>query len=144
MKNAEKKELARGLFLKSSLNRKQIADQVRVTEKTLRNWIEKEDWETLKDSMMITRPQLLQDAMAQLKAINKKIREELNNVPTKELSDAKGVIRKEIEIFSNQPLHRYIEVFEEYIDWLAKNDPDKLSEFAQSSQAFINDLSKIK
>lgn len=144
MKNAEKKELARGLYVKSSLNRKQIASTVNVTEKTLRNWIELDDWDLMKDSAQITRPQLLQEAYSQLKAINQKIKDDFGNVPTKELSDAKAVIRKEIEAFTTQPIHRYIEVFEEFIDFLSKNNPAILAEFATASQNFILQISKSK
>lgn len=142
MRNAEKKEVARGLFVKSTFNRKEIALHVGVTEKTLRNWIDEGNWEEMKDSLQITRPQLLKDAYAQLNAINRKIETEMGNIPTKDLSDAKAVIRKEIEAFSTQPIHKYIEVFEESIDFLSKHDPSKIADFAEWSQEFINQLSK--
>lgn len=144
MKNAEKKELARSLYTKSQLNRKQIAVQVGTTEKTLRKWIDEENWDAIKDSLQITRPQLLQESYQQLAAINKKIKEELGGVPNKELSDAKGVIRKEIEAFSVQPLYKYIEVFEEFIDFLSKNEPSLINPFTDASQNFINQISKSK
>jgi hypothetical protein len=144
MNNAEKKNLAKTLFVKSTMNRKQIAAQVSVTEKTLRSWIELDNWEDLKNSQTITRSQLLQDAYNQLRAINQKIETELNGVPTKELSDAKGVIRKEIEHFSHQPIYKYVEVFEEFIEHLAKNAPVELTKFAELSQNFIAQLSKRK
>lgn len=142
MKNAEKKEVARGLYVKSTFTRKEIALHVGVTEKTLRNWIEEGNWDAMRDSLQITRPQLLKDAYAQLNAINRHIEEKLNNIPTKEFSDSKAVIRKEIEAFSTQPIHKYIEVFEESIDFLSKNHPSKIAEFAEWSQEFINQLSK--
>ncbi len=144
MKNVEKKEIARGLFIKSLFNRKEIAKHVDVTEKTLRGWIEDGEWETMKDAMQITRPRLLQDAYAQLNAINRRIENDLNNIPTKELSDAKGVIRKEIETFSFQPIHKYIEVFEEFLEYVSKNQPDKIYDFAMLSQSFINQLKKSR
>jgi predicted transcriptional regulator len=144
MKNADKKILAKNLFVKSSMNRKEIALQVGVTEKTLRNWVELDNWEELKDAQTITRAQLLQDAYNQLKAINKKIEEDFNGIPSKELSDAKGVIRKEIEHFSKQPIYQYIEVFEEFIDYLVKNHPKQTTEFAKLSGEFINEISKRK
>lgn len=144
MKNAEKKELAKNLYIKSGFNRKEIASQVGTTEKTLRNWIEEGEWDKMKDSLLITRPQLLQDAYAQLNAINRKIESELGGIPTKDLSDAKGAIRREIELFSDQPIHKYIEVFEEFFGFLSKNDPKKIVEFADLSQAFIAQIIKRK
>ena len=144
MKNADKKNLAKNLFVKSSMNRKEIAAQVEVTEKTLRNWIELDNWEDIKNSQTITRSQLLQDSYNQLRRINEIIEEKHNGVPTKELSDAKGVIRKEIEHFSHQPIYKYVECFEEFIDFLSKNNPAKMNEWAELSQSFIAELSKRK
>jgi hypothetical protein len=144
MKNAEKKDLARNLYVKSDFNRKEIAAQVGTTEKTLRKWIEESDWDKMKDSIQITRPKLLQDAYNQLNAINRKIETELFGIPTKELSDAKGTIRREIEVFSDQPIHKYIEVFEEFIGYLSKTTPAKVVEFAELSQGFINQLNKSR
>lgn len=142
MKLADKKHLAQSLYVKSELSRKAIAEQVNITEKTLRKWIELGEWDKMKDAMQITRPQLLQEAYAQLQAINQIIREEHNNVPPKDLSDAKGVIRKEIEAFSSNPIHRYIECFEDFIDYLSKNQPGQLRTFASLSMEFINELQR--
>ena len=76
MKPVDKKNLARSLFLGGTLNRKQIAAQVGCTEKSLRRWIDQEDWEALKEATSITKGELLKDAYKQLKAINKVIEEE--------------------------------------------------------------------
>jgi len=142
MNNAEKKELARNLYVKSDFNRKEIAAQVGTTEKTLRRWIEEGEWDKTKDALQITRPKLLQDAYAQLNAINRHVEENLGGIPTKDLSDAKAILRKEIEVFDFQPIHKYIEVFEDFIQYLSKNEPAKVSEFATLSQRFINQLNR--
>lgn len=137
MKIAEKKIVAQGLFTRSTMTRKEIASTVDVTEKTLRGWIGDGNWEQMRDAMQITKPKLLNDAYRQLAAINKKIDEELGGVPNKELSDAKATIRKEIEKFETSPIHIFVEVFEELIDFLSKNDPEKLQEFTMITQRFL-------
>lgn len=137
MKIAEKKIVAQGLFTRSTMTRKEIASTVDVTEKTLRGWIVDGNWEQMRDAMQITKPKLLNDAYRQLAAINKKIDEELGGVPNKELSDAKATIRKEIEKFETSPIHIFVEVFEELIDFLSKNDPEKLQEFTMITQRFL-------
>ncbi len=144
MRNAEKKNFAQGLFVKSDLNRKEIATQVGVTEKTLRKWIDDGGWQELKDVQSITRSQLLIDAYKQLAAINKKINDEHEGVPTKELSDAKGVIRKEIETLSDNPLYLYVEVFENFTDWMARNHPKHLKDLARLSYDFVQEVAKKK
>lgn len=142
MKMSEKKNLAQSLYVKSDFTRKQIAANAEVTEKTLRKWINDGDWDKMKDALQVTRPQLLVEAYAQLKAVNEKIRTDFGNVPTKDLSDAKGVLRKEIETLSSQPIHKYIEVFEDFIQFLSKSQPKELSKWASLSQSFINELVK--
>ena len=140
MTNKEKKQLAYSLFIKSSFNRKEIAKQVGCTEKTLRNWIEKEDWQSIKEAQTLTRSKLLQDAYSQLKAINEKINDDFGGIPNKELSDAKAVIRKEIEALSNHPLHLYVEVFTEFLDWVNENEPKDVQKIVALSDGFINNI----
>ncbi|MCT4559814.1 MAG: hypothetical protein N4A41_00400 [Crocinitomicaceae bacterium] len=144
MTNAEKKQFAKTLYLAGQLNRKQIAQQVKIAEKTLRNWIEEGQWEENKAIMGVTRQQLLQDAYSQLKAINEIIRTEHNGIPTKDLSDAKAVIRKEIEAFSNNPLHVYIEVFEEFLQWASKVYPKDIKRINVLQMEFLEETSKRK
>lgn len=144
MKMADKKERARAFFVKSTLNRKEIAEAVGVTEKTLRNWIESENWQEEKDSQSITRMQLLQESYRQLKAINDDIRDNYNGVPSKNLADAKAMIRKEIDSLSRQPIYRYVEVFEEFLIFVSKNNPPLVEPFSKVSMNFISELQKEK
>lgn len=142
MTRTEKKQLACSLYVKSGLTRKMIAKQVGCTEKTLRGWIELEEWDKLKDAQSLTRASLLADAYNQLKAINKEIEEKHNGVPDKKLSDAKGIIRKEIEVLSDAPVHRYIEVMSEFIEHVAKNKPGILHQMIEVTDGFINSISE--
>jgi hypothetical protein len=144
MTNKEKQNLARSLFVKSSLTRKQIAIQVVCTEKTLRSWIIKFEWEKERETQTITRVSLLKDAYAQLGAINKDIFENHNGVPNKALSDAKATIRKEIEFLSSNPLHIYIEVFTEFTDWVATEHGSEMLEMLGLTDEFINHLATKK
>ena len=140
----EKKLTARSLFLKSDLSRKEIARIAGVTEKTLRRWIKDENWEELKAVESITRKQLLQDAYRQLKRINDYIENELDGIPNKEMSDAKAIIRKEIESLSDSPLHIYIEVSEELIHHVQMNHPDMVKSITGILSEFIESKAKEK
>ena len=120
--------------------RKDIAAQVGVTEKTLRNWIDKGDWDAMKDAETITRSKLLQDSYKQLAAINNKINVDFGGIPDKQLSDAKGVIRKEIEALSEMPLHKYIEVVTDLLDWVKTNQPEKVMDAVDITDGFVQHL----
>ncbi|MCT4647577.1 MAG: phage terminase small subunit-related protein [Carboxylicivirga sp.] len=135
----EKKKKAAGLYVKGTLTRKQVADTIGVTEKTLRKWIEEGNWDDLKEAKTVTRQQLLLDAYAQLKAVNRRIAD-MGNVPDKTLSDAKSQLRKEIETLSDSPLHQYAEIFDEFAVWLVHNNPDMAAEIAHLQLEFLNDM----
>jgi len=142
MTNTEKQRIAKSLYIKSGLNRKEIASRAGCTEKTLRKWINKFNWDEIKQNTTITRPQLLQDAYNQLKAVNRRITDDCDGVPTKELAYAKAVLRKEIETLADAPLHVYIEVFDEYTNWIEKNYPKKLIELTSIAFDFIEEKAR--
>ena len=144
MEKAEKKALAESLYINTSLSRKEIAKQCKCSETSLRAWIKDGGWEDIKESRTITKSHLLQESFQQLKAINDKIRTEMKGVPNKELSDAKAVIRKEIEALSDQPLYRYVEIMEEFQGFITKNNPTDLHTVTKLSMAFIEAVASKK
>jgi hypothetical protein len=137
----EKKALAQSLYTRGHLSRKEICDIVGITEKTLRAWIEKHEWNDLKEAQTVTRQQLLTDSYKQLKAVNQAI-EDRGGIPDKTLSDAKSVLRKEIEALSDSPVHIYIEVFNEVTEWLIKNHPGKAADISNLLLSFIEQRQK--
>lgn len=73
MKYKQKQEKAKILYLNSSLNQKQIAEQVSVTENTISKWVEKFGWKTVKAAMSVTKDSIIKNAYAQIAAIQDKI-----------------------------------------------------------------------
>jgi DNA-binding transcriptional MerR regulator len=144
MKNAQKKELARGLYINSSLNQTEIATQVGTTPKTLRTWINEGGWSEIKQSKTLTRPHLLQQAYLRLQENNKalEILKPGEMASYKTLMDAKAIIGKEIERLSDSPLHQYIEVCEDLMGWVAAHLPDQLQSVTAMLREFIEDVHK--
>lgn len=139
----DKQQLAESLYLYSKLNRKQIADQVGTTEKTLRDWIEKFGWETMKQSLSITRTELLQTEYRILSAINNEIFENLKGIPNKQLSDARAVSIKAIEALTEKlPIHVFVETFEQMIPFIQNNYPEFILPFTQITSDFLSHFSK--
>lgn len=122
------KSLAYQLYIGSDLARYKIAEQAGCTEKTLRGWIEKGNWDEIRQSQRITKEELLQTSYRQLAAVQKEVDENHNGVPTKTLADAMSSIRKNIEALSDQPVHKYIEVLNDFTLWLSRNHPAKLKD----------------
>jgi hypothetical protein len=144
MNYTARQKKAKSYYLKSNFNRKEIAEKVPCTAKTLSAWITKYGWDVEKETQSITRASLLKDSYAQLKAINEEIVENHNGVPNKALSDAKSTIRKEIEALSNNPLHVYVEVFTEFMDYVQQNHGSAMMDLLELSDEFINHLANEK
>lgn len=140
----EKRNLARTLFLNSGMTRKEIAAQVKTTEKTLRKWIDEDGWEKLKDLKSITRAEALEESYEQLKDINLLIKA-LQPGQWKErkvLFDAKAVINRDIERHSSSPLSVYIDVIDRLIDWTAANHPEDTKKITQLGYEYIEEVNR--
>jgi transposase-like protein len=134
--NAEKKQLALSLYITGKHTRKEIAKMATCAEKTLRNWIDIENWDNLKQAKTVTRNSLLADEYFQLAALNAKIKEQ-GGVINKEQSDAKAVITKNIERLSDSPLHVYVEVLEELLSYMMENHASKSPEYSNIMYEFL-------
>lgn len=131
-----KKRLAQELYVLGNQTQKSIAATIGVTEKTLGKWITDNEWDALRDLQSITKKQLLTDSYAQLAAVNLAIKKN-GNVPSKEQYDAKSILGKEIDRLSDSPLAVYTDVFSDFIDWLLRNEPKHVQDFARLSMLFI-------
>jgi hypothetical protein len=60
------KEYAKLLFIKHLLNQKQVAERVKVTEKTLAKWIVDGKWNDQKRSLMSTRTNIIRELENQI------------------------------------------------------------------------------
>lgn len=136
MSREQKRETAKGLFVKSDMAQKEIAVLLGVSEKTVSEWRKKYGWDSARQIQSITRKSLLEDAYKQLDAINQKITAK-GGIPDKALSDAKAECLREIEKFSDTPTHIYIDVFEDFCAWLSKYCPKDLHRFSELSLRFV-------
>jgi len=112
-----KKQMARSLYLKGDQTRNKIAKKVGIDVGTLRRWATKGNWDDLKEVQQITKAELLRDNMLQLAALNKRVIEEFDGVLPKILADSKAVLLKEYENLADDPLHIYLDVCNQIIDF---------------------------
>ena len=54
-KKDQERELAKILYTQQGMSQKDIAQKVGVTEKTITKWKEAENWDKLKESLLITK-----------------------------------------------------------------------------------------
>lgn len=136
MSREQKREAAKGLFVKGNMTGKEISILLGVTEKSVSEWRRKYNWDNDKRTQNITRQSLLAEAYKQMDAINKSIADK-GGIPDKNLSDAKAQCIREIEKFSDTPTHLYVSVFEDFCAWLGKHAPKQLIPVSQLGLQFI-------
>jgi transcriptional regulator with XRE-family HTH domain len=73
LKKAQEREFARVLFLYENLSQKEIAERVGVQEKTLKDWIDRDGWRKLKQSLQTTREKNLKQFYEQMEWLNEQI-----------------------------------------------------------------------
>lgn len=135
--NQAKYDLFCELYVNTNMTLNELSDKVGISPNTAASWRDGSNLDDLKEAQTITRKTLLQDAYRQLAAVNVEIRDKHNDVPPKTLADAKKQLREEITTLSDNPLHIYTEVFSEFTDWLYKNRPKQVKDFAASSLEFL-------
>lgn len=139
---SDKRAIAQSLYIKG-VSQKEIAEIIGISEQTISKWRKNFYWDEILEQNTVTRTSLLKDSYIQLAAVNNAIK--LNgNIPKKEQSDSKAQLLREIESFSEQPIFKYIEVFEEFTAWLSRNNPKMMIPFANISMQFIEDLRNEK
>lgn len=99
LKKSEAEQYAKMLFTDNSqkLSNKEIAERVGVRPNTISNWIKKGNWDKLRQSLMVTRQQMITDLYEQLDLLNTSIktRKIVYDVPDRltkavKLKDAEG------------------------------------------------------
>ena len=145
LKNEDKKDWAKTLFLREGLTAKDIAIRIKVTEKTIGVWREKGNWDTLRANLAVTKAE-------QLYHVNQQLNELLTHIRNKEegkryassteadtLSKLAGT-KKSLE--TETSISDVVNVFVGFNDWLRTVDLDKAKEFIILQDGFVKTLLK--
>lgn len=142
MAGAEKKELAKMLYLHESSTQKEIAARVGVAEVTVSRWATKDNWAGLKASMTITRETQLANLYRQLANLNEDIgsRMEGGRYPTVSEADVISKLGNAIKAMeSDIGVAEVISVAKSFIDWARRNRIGDIQERTRLFDAFIAD-----
>ena len=137
---SDKKQKAREAFMSNeNLTQKALAEAVGVNEKTLRGWIKAGDWDNERALKQVTRKQLLQQAFVQLANLNLAIAER-GGTPDREQAMAMNSITKALQVLGAADKMQTITVFEDFLQWILKNEPKNFNVFDTLSQRYIEHL----
>ena len=123
-KKDQEKELAKILYTKQRMSQKDIAQKVGVTEKTITKWKEAENWDKLKESLLITKDSQIRMLYTQLENKNQEI--------------ATRAIIRDIPVALLKPFKMKDADGNDYLEYPVFNEEDfpiKISNTATSSEA---------
>ncbi|MBK6819853.1 MAG: DDE transposase family protein [Bacteroidetes bacterium] len=137
---AQKKEWAKLLFLKENLLQKEIALKVGVTEKTLSGWINKENWEQLRTSLIITKEEELRRIYIKIGEIttfimNKEEGQRFANSKKAYTLNKLDATARSLE--TDTSIAEIIEVAKQFIVFVRKEDNEKSKELTKLFDEFI-------
>lgn len=141
----QKKEWAQHLYCQNEMTQKAIAEKVGVSEKTLSKWVNEENWERLRKSLLISKQEQLAMLYDQVDEINKFIRLKKAGerfADSKE-ADILSKLTKSIEQMEEETnITDVVEVCKRFITFLQKHDFEKSKEVVDLCDAFIKDCLK--
>lgn len=141
----QKKEWAKTLFVIERLTQKEIAKKVGVSEKTISIWVNKEGWDTLRVSVIITKEQQLKRFYSQVDELNTGIE---GRDPGKRYANSKEAdtivkLTAAIKALETETgIAEIIETFKLFTNWLKAFDLPKAQELTKLLDDFIT--SRIK
>jgi DNA-binding transcriptional regulator LsrR (DeoR family) len=139
LQKKQQHDYAKVLYTTEQLTQKEIAERVKVTEKTVSNWIEKGGWKKLKKSMLVTKQHQISQLYDQLEFLNEKIINREDKIANAKEADViskltSSIQKLEVETSAGQ----IIEVAREFIDFVREFDLDKAKEITSLFDKFIN------
>jgi transposase len=136
----EKRDYAQTLFLYTDKSQQEIALAVGVSENTLSKWKQEGDWPTLKGAMTTTKPQLVRDLYQQISLIRESAKTEDGKVRALNYKEAQSInmLSKAVEnLDSKLDAGKYVQVMEEFVNWLFQAAPKEAQNFLQYQDRFM-------
>ena len=136
----DKKQWAQLMFLRTDKSQKEIADIVKVAEKTLSKWKTSENWDRLRASIIITKDEQLRRVYQQINELTSSIESKEEGKRYADSGEADTLAKlastaRSLE--SNLSIADVIDVFIDFQDWLRGVDLQKAKEISDLQDAYI-------
>lgn len=138
-----KRELAKTLYLNSSLTQAEIAEKVGVSRISIVRWAK--EWEGLKLTFMQTRDARIQSTLQQLDELDRFIagREEGMRFPTAKEADTRRKLTADLEALEQDAsIREVVNVARGILDFIREKDVEKAKELSDYIDAYIKERMK--
>jgi len=143
LRNKDKRDWAKTLYLSENLTQKEIAGRVGVTEKTMSRWVNDGNWEHLKSSIIMTKSEELKRIYQQLNELNSFILTKTTGqrfASSKEADTISKLASAARSLETEIAIADVIEVFKRFTEWIRKHDFEKAKEIVRLEDQFIQSL----
>ena len=142
LKNAQKRTIAKELYLHGDYTYEEIADKVGAVRQTIARWAKDEDWASLKASMTVGKEKTLKNLYAHVQSINDGIlsRPDGERTPTPKEADILAKLSSSISKLETEGgIREYVSAGMAFLNWIRSSNPDKAVEFGNLWDGFIKD-----
>ena len=142
LKNAQKKAIAKELYLHGDYTFEEIAAKVGTVRQTIARWAKEEGWASLKASMTVGKEKTLKNLYAHVQSINEAILErgDGERTPTPKEADILAKLAAAIGKLEDETgIHELVSSGIAFLTWLRGVDPQKAVEFTELWDAFIKE-----
>ena len=142
LKNAQKKSIAKELYLHGDYTFEEIAAKVETVRQTIARWAKEEGWASLKASMTVGKEKTLKNLYAHVQSINDAILErgDGERTPTPKEADILAKLAAAIGKLEDETgIHELVSSGIAFLTWLRGIDPQKAIEFTELWDAFIKE-----
>lgn len=141
LKKTEAKEYAKMLYLDTTqkLTQKEISERVGVRAGTIGKWINEEEWDKLRKSLMVTRQKMISDLYDQLEWLNDDIKTRDIKVANAKEANTIAIITTSIKRLETETsIAEVYEVATSFLDFLKPMDFELYKKLIPIFDAFIN------
>lgn len=133
---AQKKDLAKELYLHTDLTQKEIAERVGVTANTIGKWCA--SWKQIKAAKTSTKDEIVARYLRMIDNILKEAEDDDRSITDSE-ADKISKINKAMESIDKEVgLAMFIQVFQDYNSWLIAVNPELAKENNTFQTKFVN------
>lgn len=140
MKNTDKKEWAKIIYLAGGISQKDVAAKVGVSLKTINTWAVKEKWDELRTQLIITREEQLKRFYHQVRELNDSIllREEGKRYANSKEADTLTKLTVAIKNLEQETsLSEVISVFQDFTNYIHIRDLDLAQKVIVHMDGFV-------
>lgn len=142
LKNIQKKNIAKELYLHGDYTFEEIADKVGAVRQTVSRWAKDEGWPDIKASMTVGKDKMLKNLYAHVQTINAQIleREGAERTPTPKEADILAKLSASIsKLETESGIREYVNAGIAFLTWLRGVDPQKAVDYSSLWDAFIKE-----